>query len=388
MVKTEIVIFFVNINQTTKTFNQSEVTNLRHKIIANLPIVAIKYIKPGGILDIAKPYTFKNSDGDLYQLIKPVDDFLTTDIPDLIKTINSKSDPTFKNEAHLSTIKKIYGKTVHKNIQKINTDDLFAVDVFSGKVNIGTGDTLQRLSRIENIDKKIITQYIENIDNLISLAKEWESSMSFDTQIAIDLQRIKAKYQSIDYEIDAIRSHLDGVVTGSLVEEILSSFELKVDSDIIDLETSARAYVGADVGAMMVNLTGKPDSYRVLPYVGVNLYIAPVNKRAPLKRLSHTYKGKVIWRMLSIHAGVTIPTMTSTDYQGIFNLQDPKGFMVGIGIRPYRALKLSIGGLLQNRANGNPLNDSFHIALRPYASVSLDWEVRNIIPDIKSLFTK
>ena len=104
-------------------------------------------------------------------------------------------------------------------------------------------------------------------------------------------------------------------------------------------KTKIKAYshVSADMGVLIV-----PNIGQILPYVGANFYMRPVNRRVPLgdqRRLA---------RQISFTVGVTAGGMKSDDLQ-VYRREDlfsSHSVLFGGGYRAVKNLRIGIGGML------------------------------------------
>lgn len=133
-------------------------------------------------------------------------------------------------------------------------------------------------------------------------------------------------------------------------------------------EQRFRWYVSADMG-----FAHAWDIDESFAYMGVNLYLSPVNKKAPLSGLGVR---QPFSRRFAFIIG--LPTQ---------NLEDPsrkplvagQPVLVGAGIRLNDYLRITAGGLVFDEVDPNPLvNDTRGLKATPFASLSLDINVAGI----------
>src|SRR5690606_19963353 len=92
-------------------------------------------------------------------------------------------------------------------------------------------------------------------------------------------------------------------------------------------------------------------------------------------------------KMVSVSAGVTVSKVNAEGIRGSFDFDNQRCFISGVGIRPWRGVKLGYGLLFINKRVGNSLNsEAFAVSRRPYYSISLDWDLRKTVPTIKNIF--
>lgn len=250
---------------------------------------------------------------------------------------------------------------------------------------------------IYKLNEPDLKQIVKAIDKNINIIQGWKQDNTFSIypaaileidSILADFDILKARYISLIDNIPVSMVLTNNSLNSALVEFIVNSIIIEGNT-VSDLLTSAQLYTGADIGVLLTNLSGTPDSWRALPYLGLNLYFLPVNKRAPLTMLLKEYSpGVALLKVTSVHFGITIPKINSPQYQGIYEFENARGIFCGVGIRPWRSIRLSTGKMFVNRSVANSLNNTFNISARNYFSVSIDWEVRKIVPNIKELFSQ
>lgn len=135
-----------------------------------------------------------------------------------------------------------------------------------------------------------------------------------------------------------------------------------------DVRTSAKYHIAADFGALYL-----PDFEEVTPVLGANFYFRPVNPdRAP------TWKNP--WTRLSVSLGITTSSLAKAgerdDLFGSFNLA------FGAGARLTRIVRLSGGFVFLKQLDPDPLVDQSDIRITPYAGITLDLVVKDVLSSI------
>ena len=104
-------------------------------------------------------------------------------------------------------------------------------------------------------------------------------------------------------------------------------------------------------------------------HAGMNVYLAPVNKDAPLR-------GAALRKRLSVTVGLTLTDMRQEDDERFENLiGDRWNVLVGMGLRVTGSLRLGAGALLLLKNDPNPLVLDRSLAAVPYVTASLDVDV-------------
>ena len=166
---------------------------------------------------------------------------------------------------------------------------------------------------------------------------------------------------------------IDGVVSTAVFQ---SRSALAVEAGTtVDHETSHSRYIGLDAGVLYgFGING------VQPYVGVNLYLRPVNKNAPLSQYGKWY------RRLSFTAGALVKKIedgakTRDDLPLGRTLMAGTGFLVSQSIR--------VGGglmIFRRKDPSQPLRSDMETTGDPYVSLSFDIDPQKLPSPFKELF--
>jgi hypothetical protein len=138
---------------------------------------------------------------------------------------------------------------------------------------------------------------------------------------------------------------------------------------VADYDTRAIWYMSADLGSGISELED------FFTYVGWNIYFRPVNKKAHLSWKARPFGiGEEIMRRLSFTLGVVQTGFDDKDgqFEGVIG-GNPA--VMGVGFRINDSLRFSLGGLVFDSLNPDPLIDSSELSWSPYAAISLDWNI-------------
>ncbi|MEP7009255.1 MAG: hypothetical protein ABJC13_02930 [Acidobacteriota bacterium] len=136
-------------------------------------------------------------------------------------------------------------------------------------------------------------------------------------------------------------------------------------------DTFQNYYVSADAG-----LVGAPELDSVVSYIGVNLYLRPVNKNAPLRQLGGFRK--TFSRRFAFTLGLTVQSIADGDNGGGPTRQDLFGnqsMLIGAGLRITDMIRLGGGALVFKKDDPSPLITKFDTAVSYYFTVSFDLNV-------------
>lgn len=165
------------------------------------------------------------------------------------------------------------------------------------------------------------------------------------------------------------------------LESMVSNAKLSAQQVIIvngsttgNYDTFQSFYVSADAGFVFA-----PDIDELVPYIGTNIYLRPVNKDAPLAQLG-SFRD-TFSRRFAITVALTLSSVADENDKRA-DLFGDAALLVGVGFRATDSIRVGLGYLVfkENDPNGG---DS--IEGTPYLSVSFDWNIAkgigNIFPD-------
>ncbi|HXU33957.1 MAG TPA: hypothetical protein VN851_25575 [Thermoanaerobaculia bacterium] len=136
-------------------------------------------------------------------------------------------------------------------------------------------------------------------------------------------------------------------------------------------ETFQNYYVSADAG-----LVAAPALDAVVSYIGVNLYLRPVNKNAPLRQLGNFRQ--TFSRRFAFTLGLTVQSLADSDNGNGPTRQDLFGnqsMLIGAGLRITDMIRLGGGALVFKKDDPSPLITKFETAVSYYLTVSFDLNV-------------
>jgi hypothetical protein len=111
------------------------------------------------------------------------------------------------------------------------------------------------------------------------------------------------------------------------------------------------------------------------PYIGTNFYFRPVNKQASLK--GNPFRQPL--RRLSSTIGVVLTDIGDGRTRDPLLETGKLSLLAGGGYRITDAVRLSVGAVLFQKRDPNPLIDDGSLAASPYASLSLDWDLQALV---------
>lgn len=199
-----------------------------------------------------------------------------------------------------------------------------------------TGEEVDRLAELGSLSRGSIRR-----------AEQWAESLEvYARDVARAVRARERAFASMAAGLEA--QALAAVVRQEAVSEVVSS--------------EAGIYVSMDLGILY-----PPELERAAVYVGANVYLQPVNKRAPLRG-----KGSLGQR-LGLTFGITLTNLKLEDETRYENLLGERSnLLLGAGLRVTRSLRVGGGVLLFLKNDPNPLVTDRSLAATPYVGVSFD----------------
>jgi hypothetical protein len=136
-------------------------------------------------------------------------------------------------------------------------------------------------------------------------------------------------------------------------------------------------YFSLDVGAAALSFHR---SWDFAQYLGVNMYLIPVDPGEPLRRGRHEDYGRAFARRFSVTLGITT-TASQIHRNGVQGLVGSQFLMIGAGLRVLEFVRVSAGTFLFRVENANPLRAQTHVAAGGYFGASLDLAAFKLIAE-------
>lgn len=162
------------------------------------------------------------------------------------------------------------------------------------------------------------------------------------------------------------------------LDQLASGVALRaVGAQVVDasstggFETFQNYYVSADAG-----LVAAPELEEVVSYIGVNLYLRPVNKNAPLRQLGSFRQ--TLGRRFAFTLGLTVQSLADGENGTVQTRQDlfaSQSLLIGAGLRITDMIRVGGGALVFKEDDPSPLITKFGTAVSYYFTVSFDLNV-------------
>lgn len=142
-----------------------------------------------------------------------------------------------------------------------------------------------------------------------------------------------------------------------------------------NFDTFSNFYISADAG-----LIWSHEIDEVVPYVGTNVYLRPVNKNAPLRTLGSF--GQTFSRRFAFTIGLTANSIadkgTGTSGRTRDDLFGNQSLLLGAGLRLTDMIRVGAGALVFKQKDPNPLIDDETTGRALYFTVSFDLNVARL----------
>jgi hypothetical protein len=197
---------------------------------------------------------------------------------------------------------------------------------------------------------------------------ELKSIKTSDLQFAASsISSVADRYQpKLDQTQQAIDS--SGDAAKSKIADCLETLEVFANgSSLGSAATRGTWYVSADAG-----YTSVPDLSAVVPYLGVNIYLRPVNKDAPLSRHGD------LFHRFAITIGTTLSSLADTR-KTRSDLFGSNNILLGGGLRLTESIRLGAGAVFFNGKDPSPLVNTYKVRSSYYLSLSFDWNVVSLL---------
>ncbi len=195
----------------------------------------------------------------------------------------------------------------------------------------------------------------------------YEMLNSIDIQITNSLQSIGTFYNSLIALIDNERGlRYSNIFIGN--------------NNVIGLKTAGSYQVIPDVGLAAVYADGYyDDRCHFLPYLGVSVYLRPINKDIPFRLIDKSY-----FQRFSFNVGVTtVPLLNNDEFSDLYKNMS---LLLGANYKLYRPVAVSAGVMLARLEDENPLISDKRTVPMPYISFAMDLDFINGAKQLISKF--
>ncbi|HVT60046.1 MAG TPA: hypothetical protein VHR45_16820 [Thermoanaerobaculia bacterium] len=233
--------------------------------------------------------------------------------------------------------------------------------------------TFQALSSLAALIKKLTDLAAPAVlraglgaDDLAALRELAAGPLARASALSFTLAGLARDLQTSDAERSAA---LDALAAQVQIEA--QGIQVVDGSSTPNFATAQNNYVSADAG-----LVYAPEIESAVTYVGVNLYLRPVNKDAHLSQLGSFRK--TFTRRFAFTLALTIQSVADGGGGRVQTRQDLFGnqaLIAGSGLRVTDMIRLGAGALVFKRKDQNPLINRFSVATTYYFTVSFDLNV-------------
>lgn len=256
-------------------------------------------------------------------------------------------------------------------------------DIKLGKVSIAfkqptpranTPELVKRLENLKSTDK-IIYEMLSTIEQMLL-------SMTLTNDQRNDLSPLMTS-------LNTYRSNLTGVISAhtALAQSIKDNGNsttlnniwvndvewLSTTSSSNKLTTRVKGRITPDAGIVFF---GRNEFSEIRPFYGIHINLRQVNKDIKLKDLDSSTR--TLLHRLSVMVGVTGGGAITKE--GVRkDLFKNSSLMVGLGVRINHTFRFSFGTVIFQEFDPNPLITETNRAIVPFASLSIDIEISNIL---------
>lgn len=185
-----------------------------------------------------------------------------------------------------------------------------------------------------------------------------------DAQKAAEVARdLAAKNDEIHRNRTAASASLTEFV-GHIGAEARAADVLISSSTIGSFASYQATYMTADFGLLDV-----PRLSQIVPYIGTNMYLRPINKDTPLREKDG------FRRRFAFTIGLTVSSIADSNPMTRKDLFSNFSLVLGAGFRITDSIRLGAGALLFLKESSNPLINETSLTSAPYFSLSFDWDI-------------
>lgn len=252
-------------------------------------------------------------------------------------------------EGELKIEKKLLVKAEGYDLPTINFLVALIEKINSGVIRIVTEQGEQTIMADPNFNK--IHTLLVNIRPYYKKIIEAENNISLVKQ--------KIRQQAIDL-----------LVSSSLSQNVIA---------IPEVETAKSNYYSIEAG-----IGGATGFSSIFGYYVANIYFTPVNKNAPLSTFK---KWNKFFKMFSVQVGIANFLATRPEYTYSFlGNNSSKDFMLGIGFRLNKLVRINTGTILYRSNKANPIIDKYSVRPSIYFSAGIDINFLTVLKDAIKVF--
>jgi hypothetical protein len=259
---------------------------------------------------------------------------------------------TMADVAKLLTSPDVVLSTIFDGSKKIDGTKLAASDQF----NEASAKVIKNFLSI--LGNGTLTQKDSGADYFAANKRDIQDFAQYVQDIINDRAAIKAANDDRDKQVaafpDVVATHF-----------VMSSFQI-TDRSNPDVTAEDNAYIGLDFGFADVY---KYDN-QVFLYEGVNFYLVPINKNAPLSSIHGTWRQ--LAKRFSVHLGLTQNVMGTPNKLYAPLISGAGSIMLGAGFRLNRFIHVNYGEMFFYEKDINPVIDHQHLTVRPTFSLTFD----------------
>jgi hypothetical protein len=159
----------------------------------------------------------------------------------------------------------------------------------------------------------------------------------------------------------------------ALSDQLYSMSYVSGTSTVADFVTRSNLYISADLGLAVI-----PDIGQMLPYLGTNIYLRPINKAYHLSFTKLDFN-----KRFSFLIGLSVTTLAKSGYRADL-LGTNFNLLTGAGVRIADFVKINSGVIWYGQVNPNPLSTKKSIVSSWFISLSFDINVKTVF---NNLFT-
>jgi len=238
-------------------------------------------------------------------------------------------------------------------------------------------DRLEALGRAENVTEW--RNILERVHRLSVAQSEHR------TRLKAKIKQEKDALGQLEAKVNKAVEGAGKSIPASVLRQPLSAVTIKTEPGS-STTPSAGNYASIDLGVAVAFATsGGTGNPWFLPYLGINLYFAPVERMVPFDRLAGTWCQRYLAQRFSLTGGFTLSS-PGIPGRTVGTLLFGKYPLVAAGYRVSQYVRVTVGVVFYELSSRNPVLSSASVAVAPYGGISLDVDMIHFIVNGISAF--
>lgn len=241
-----------------------------------------------------------------------------------------------------------------------------------------------------DMTSKALVDRIGGIEKTVATLESFSPNVPSSSSIHHPLVELVYRLKIVQSKLQTtaiFRDDRDKIITDMMTKSqgyLATAYTSIQPGPVYSFKARASLYVSMDAGIAVVPAISGSGS--IAPYLGINLYLRPVNKDRPLSLDDLCEEpGTDLLRRVSLLVGTTVTSVAKKDRrEGLFG---NSGLLLGGGARLTTYVRANGGIMVFHGVSPNPLEDSTSLAVAGFVSGSIDVDVASLFGGVsKTVF--